>query len=267
MAKTTWFKSLAATAIIALGAAVGMSITAQAQTEKPIVAKANTQTTSVSTTEAAIAAAFELKFENSQVKSVQKTPFNDLYEVILQNNQIAYTNAATEFVMLGDLINSTDMSNLTQARTEELSVIDFKSLPLKQAFILVKGNGKRHIAIFEDPNCGYCKLFRKTLEKVDNITVHTFAIDILGPSSTAMSQKLLCAKDPAHAWDSWMLHGTQPTAQAGCDATEQLAKNKALAVKLGVTGTPSIYFENGKHAPGAVEEAAFNALLIKNSAP
>jgi thiol:disulfide interchange protein DsbC len=266
MAKTTWFKSLTAIAIVALGLATGLSIHAQAKSEDKTVAS-NTNPASMGTTENTIKKTFELKFEKSQVKQVTKMPFGDLYEIVLDGNEIAYTNAATEFIMIGQIIDTTDMRNLTSIRAEELATIDFKSLPLKQAFTLVKGNGSRHIAIFEDPNCGYCKLFRKTLESIDNITIHTFAIDILGPDSTEKARTLLCTDDPAHAWDEWMLRNKTPVAKAGCDSTELLEKNKALAVKLGVSGTPTIYFQNGKRAPGAVSAEELNILLQQNSQP
>ena len=114
--------------------------------------------------------------------------------------------------------------------------------------------------MFEDPNCGYCKLFRKTLEQMDNLTIHTFAIDILGADSTVKAKQLLCAADPAHAWDEWMLHKTLPDNQGDCD-TSNLEKNKALAQQLGVTGTPTIIFENGKRIPGAASKEAIEQIL------
>lgn len=258
MSRSKWFKTLTATGLIVLGIATGQTIYAQSKSQATTpstptaVNKANTTSAPMGAQEAAIAKAFELKFEGSKVKSVTATPFKDLYEVVLSTNEIAYTNSATEYVMVGNLINASDMRNLTNERTEQMAKTDFKSLPLDQAFTLVKGNGKRHIAVFEDPNCGYCKLFRKTLEKVDNISVHTFVIDILGADSTAKAKTLLCAADPAHAWDDWMLHGKIADAKSSCNSTATLEKNNALAQKLGVSGTPTIYFENGSRAPGAI---------------
>ncbi len=32
---------------------------------------------------------------------------------------------------------------------------------MKDAFKIVRGNGKRRLAVFEDPNCGYCKQFER----------------------------------------------------------------------------------------------------------
>ena len=202
----------------------------------------------------------ESKVKQMEIKSVKKMSYGDLYEVVLSNNDIVYTNANTDFTLVGHMINNTDMSDMTQARLDSLNVVDFKTLPLNQGFPLVKGAGKRQIIVFEDPNCGYCKLFRKTLEQMDNLTIHTFAIDILGADSTVKAKKLLCASDPAHAWDEWMLHKTLPDNQGDCD-TSNLEKNKTLAQQLGVTGTPTIIFENGKRIPGAASKEAIEQIL------
>lgn len=265
MTKSHWRTAAAIALMTTLGIGFGLSVTAQAKTQVPSnkVTKAEASNT-ISPEFTAIKNAFELKFENSKVKAIRKTPFKDLYELQLNKNELVYTNAATEFVMVGNLISTQDMRNLTQERADELATIDFKSLPLAQSFDLVKGDGSRHIAIFEDPNCGYCKLFRKTLEKTNNITVHTFVIDILGDDSTAKAKELLCAKDPAHAWDNWMLHNKSPENSSDCD-TSVLDKNRKLAIELGVSGTPTIFFENGSRAPGAVAEEEFQSLLIKAS--
>ena len=202
----------------------------------------------------------ESKVKQLEIKSVKKISYGDLYEVILSNNDIVYTNANTDFTLIGHMINNKDMSDMTQARLDELNVIDFKTLPLNQSLPLIKGAGQREIIVFEDPNCGYCKVFRKTLEQMDNLTIHTFAVDILGVDSTVKAKQLLCAKDPAHAWDEWMLHNKLPDNQSNCD-TSSLDKNKLLADQLGVTGTPTIVFENGKRISGAVSKEALEKML------
>jgi thiol:disulfide interchange protein DsbC len=245
-------------AVAALGLSIGLSVAAK--TQAPPTANQKVQAP-MSAEESNIAKTFALKFDGTKVKSVSKTPFRDLYEVVLENNEIVYTNAATQFIMAGSLINAEDRRNLTQARQDELNRIDFKTLPLSQSFKLVKGTGQRHIALFEDPNCGYCKQFRMTLEKTNNITLHTFVVDILGPDSTDKAQTLLCATDTAKAWDEWMLYSKMPENTNNCD-TSVLQKNKALAIKLGVTGTPTVFLEDGNRLPGAVDLATLEAALI-----
>ena len=214
----------------------------------------------VSAQESKVKTDLESKVKQLAVKSVKQTPYGDLFEVVLSNNDIVYTNANTDFTLIGHMINNKDMSDMTQARLDELNVVDFKTLPLNQSFPLIKGAGQREIIVFEDPNCGYCKVFRKTLEQMDNLTIHTFAVDMLGVDSTVKAKQLLCAKDPAHAWDEWMLHNKLPDSQSDCD-TSNLDKNNILAEQLGVTGTPTIIFKNGKRIPGAASKEALEQAL------
>lgn len=256
MTVSFWKNYVMTGVILAIGLLTGCNVSAK----NADAAKSNTQTSQPTEIEKKIKTDLELKVEKLQVKSVRKLPYTDLFEVVLANNDIVYTNAKTEFTLIGHMINNADMSDMTQARLDELSVVDFKALPFAQSFKQVKGDGSRQIAVFEDPNCGYCKAFRHTLENMNNITVHTFVVDILGPQSTATAKQLLCAKDQGAAWDNWMLRKQLPDNSGDCD-TSMLEKNKALAQQLGVTGTPTIIFENGKRIPGAPDQASLEQML------
>jgi thiol:disulfide interchange protein DsbC len=114
----------------------------------------------------------------------------------------------------------------------------------------VRGNGKRRLAVFEDPNCGYCKRFERDLQKVDNITVHTFLYPILSADSGEKSKNIWCAKDKAKAWQDWMVRDQLPAA-ANCDSAA-IARNVELGRKYKITGTPTLVFTNGVRVPGAI---------------
>jgi thiol:disulfide interchange protein DsbC len=83
----------------------------------------------------------------------------------------------------------------------------------------VRGNGKRKVAVFEDPNCGYCKRFERDLQNVDNVTVYMFLYPILSPDSAEKSRNVWCAKDRAKAWQDWMVRDQVPANAASCDTT------------------------------------------------
>ena len=109
------------------------------------------------------------------IKGIQKTDFNDLYEVYI-GGQIIYTNEKFDFLIVeGRVVDPKTKDDLTEKRLEELSRIDFNDLPLSDAIKVVKGNGQRKIAIFSDVDCPYCKkLEKKELANVNNITIYTF---------------------------------------------------------------------------------------------
>ena len=186
----------------------------------------------------------------SNIDEVSKTPMNGLYELRVNDSDIFYTDAEGNFLIQGNLIDTRAKRNLTEERVEKLSAIDFDALPLKDAFTQVRGNGKRKLAVFEDPNCGYCKRFERDLQKVNDVTIHTFLIPILSADSVEKSKNIWCAKDKNKAWLDWMVRD-QPAAKASCD-TSALERNLAFSKKYKITGTPTLFFADGSRVPGAI---------------
>ena len=186
----------------------------------------------------------------SKIDEVNKTPMNRLYELRVNDSDIFYTDAEGNFLIQGNLIDTRAKRNLTEERVEKLSAIDFDALPLKDAFTQVRGNGKRKLAVFEDPNCGYCKRFERDLQKVNDVTIHTFLIPILSADSVEKSKNIWCAKDKNKAWLDWMVRD-QPAAKASCD-TSALDRNLAFSKKYKITGTPTVFFADGSRVPGAI---------------
>jgi thiol:disulfide interchange protein DsbC len=195
-----------------------------------------------------------------KVDGVKETPYSGLYEVRI-GGDVHYTDKTGTYLFMGQIINLKTQTNVTQERIDELNKIKFSDLPLEMALKTVKGNGKRVIAIFEDPNCGYCKRFRQnTLKEVDNITIYTFMYNILSPDSFTKSKNIWCAPDRNKAWDDWMLSGkVAPVAPAGCNTPND--EVLALGQKLRINGTPNIFFADGSRVPGAIDLKALEAKL------
>lgn len=190
-----------------------------------------------------------------KVDSVVKTPYSGLFEVRV-GGDIIYTDEKAQFLFVGNVVDAKSGTNYTRNRVEELNKIKFSDLPLDSALKMVKGDGKRVIAVFEDPNCGYCKRFRKTLASLDNVTVYTFMYNILSEDSVAKSKNIWCSSDRNKAWDEWMLNGKMPTATAPANCVTPHDKVYALGRKLNVNGTPAVFFTDGTRIPGAVDAKA-----------
>jgi thiol:disulfide interchange protein DsbC len=184
------------------------------------------------------------------IDEISKTPMNGLYEVRVNQSEIFYTDAEGNFLIQGSLIDTQARQDLTAKRLDRLSAIDFKDLPLKDAFTIVRGNGKRQMAVFEDPNCGFCKRFERDLLTIDNVTVHVFLYPILGPDSADKSRNIWCAKDKGKAFMDWMVRNVTP-APAKCDVAA-LERNVEFGRKYRITGTPASFFVDGSRVPGAV---------------
>jgi thiol:disulfide interchange protein DsbC len=186
----------------------------------------------------------------AKIDEITKSPMPGLYEVRINGFEIYYTDEQGNYLLQGNLIDVKARRNLTEERVEKLSEVAFDKLPVKDAFKIVRGNGKRKLAVFEDPNCGYCKQFERELTKIDNVTIHLFLYPVLGPDSVVKSRNIWCAKDKVKAWTDWMVRGVAPE-NAECD-TSALTRNRDFGQKYNITGTPTLIFSNGTRAPGAI---------------
>ncbi|MDB5943120.1 MAG: dsbC [Ramlibacter sp.] len=184
-----------------------------------------------------------------KIDEISRTPMNGLWEVRV-GSDILYTDSEGNFLIQGSLIDAKQRRNLTEERVDKLSAVAFDALPVKDAFTIVRGNGKRKIAVFEDPNCGYCKRFERDLQKVDNVTIHMFLYPILGGDSPDKSRNIWCSKDKAKAWQDLMVRD-QPVAGASCD-TGAITRNLEFGKKYKITGTPTLFFADGSRVPGAI---------------
>lgn len=183
------------------------------------------------------------------IEEVRATPMPGLFEVRINQSEILYTDAQGNFLIQGALFDTRTRVNLTEQRTDQLSGLAFDSLPIKDAVVTVRGNGQQRLAVFSDPNCGFCKRLERDLAKLNNVTIYTFLVGMLGADSDTKSRHIWCAKDKSATYDNWMLRGTTPPA-ANCDSTA-IDRNMAFAAKHRITGTPTSFTADGTRIVGA----------------
>lgn len=180
-----------------------------------------------------------------KLEHVVKSPYAGLYEVIL-NDQLLYTDAQGQFLFDGSVIEVKTRRDMTEERRRQLFAIEFDKLPLNFAVKRVKGNGKRRMAYFTDPNCGFCKRLEKELSKIDDVTLYIFLYPIF-EGSDEIVRNVFCAKDPVKTWDELMLKGVKPVAASCKTHTDKVLE---LGKKMRVTGTPNLIFGDGMQVPG-----------------
>ncbi|KXZ67199.1 putative thiol:disulfide interchange protein DsbC precursor [Acinetobacter venetianus] len=180
------------------------------------------------------------QYPNIQVTNIQPTEMSGLYSANL-DNQIIYLDENAEHMFIGSMVRLKDQKNLTKDLVLKQNSIDWKQLPLKDAIKTVKGNGKRQLAIFSDPNCPYCKKLEAELDKLNDVTIYTF-IYPLKTQSIAVSKQVWCEANPAYAWKNLLQKNVQPKAKT---CANPIDRNLELGRKLGVKGTPTLIFGNG----------------------
>ncbi len=202
--------------------------------------------------EASLKQKIEKAYPKFNVESVVKTPYGGLYEVFM-GGQIIYTDEQLTFLIAeGQLVDPKTKKNITDERFAELTKIDFNSLPLDKAIKVVKGNGKRKVAVFSDVDCPFCKrLEQNELSNITNVTIYTFLypLEQLHPNAAEKSKLIWCADDRVAAWNDWIFRNKLPKAAGECEVP--LEEIGQLAGKVGVASTPTLIFEDGKRMNGA----------------
>ncbi len=115
---------------------------------------------------------------NVIVGTISKLPYGGWYEVIFDKSNILYVDSSGQVGLFGNLVELNTRKNLTELRKDDLMVTDFSKLPLGDAFVRVKGNGSRKMALFSDPECPYCKRIEQELSKVTDVTIYTFLLPL-----------------------------------------------------------------------------------------
>ncbi len=200
----------------------------------------------------------EKKFPEIKIEKITKTAYGGLYEVFA-GNELLYTDEKASFFLLGNLIDTKTRENVSEVRLQKLTAIRFDDLPLDMAFKTVRGNGSRRMAVFADPNCGYCKRFETDLLELKDVTIYTFLYPILSPDSTAKSRQIWCAEDRTKAWQDFMIRAKPLTGEGKCD--NPIEKIVELGHRLRINGTPATVFENGERVPGTISKATIEEKL------
>lgn len=149
---------------------------------------------SVHATEAEVRKNMQERYPGIPVESVKTTPLPGIFEVFA-NGAIIYTDLKVNYVIAeGRLVDAKTRTDLTSERLRKLQAIPFESLPLQQSFKVVRGNGKRKLAYFTDPNCPYCKKLEQELVNVKDVTLHVFLLPILSPDSQDKARTVWCSR-------------------------------------------------------------------------
>ena len=210
----------------------------------------------------------ESRFPDAKVEAVNASPIAGLYEVFM-GDTIVYADASGDYLILGSMMDAKTRSNLTTERMNALNSIPFDQLPLAKAIKVVKGNGKRQIAVFSDPDCPFCHQLESTLATMTDVTIYTFLYPIasLHPDAPAKAKNIWCANDRSAVWTSWMQQKKPiPAAPATCK-TDPLKDLQALGDKLHVNSTPTLFFPSGKRVSGALQQKQLEEYLSAPAAP
>lgn len=221
--------------------------------------------TACSAGDADIQKTIEERFPGAKVKTVTVAPMGSIFEVVMDDNQIIYTDSKADYIIVGEMIDTKTRKSLTKEKQDELNKVSFSDLPLDNAVKVVKGDGSRQLAVFTDVDCPYCKKLEQELAKIDNVTIYSFLYPLPMHADAPRKSKLVwCSKDRAKAFTELMHKGKVPDAKTDCD--NPIEANLALGEKLGIQGTPAMILADGKRIPGYLPAAELEKRIAQAAA-
>jgi thiol:disulfide interchange protein DsbC len=204
--------------------------------------------------------ALQKAYPNTKFRSVTSTIVPGIYEVVM-GKTVAYVEGTGRYFLFGNMFDMASQKDLTAPKIAQLTVIDTTTLPVIDAIKMVKGQGRRVLYVFSDPDCPFCKQLEQTLAKLDDVTIYMFPLPLasLHPDAARKADQVWCAPDRAKAWEALMLRNELPANPVRCETP--IARNVALAQALDINGTPTLISADGRKQAGALGEATLNAFM------
>lgn len=218
--------------------------------------------------EAAIREQLRLTVPKTRVLTIKPSAMPGLYEVETSSG-VLYASADGQFALQGELfsLKGGKLANLTEKglivrRANTLAEIKDRDTVVFPA----KGKSRGTLTVFTDVSCGYCRRLHQQIDSFAQagITVRYLAfprdLPRVGPSagSAAAMAPIWCAADRGRAI-TLAMQGGELAEPPGCKSP--VIEHYSLGERMGVTGTPAVFTEDGRLIGGYLTaEAAVRKL-------
>ncbi len=200
---------------------------------------------------AAIKKTFSEILPGAKTDSIKLSALGGLYEVVY-GAQVLYMSGDGRYVIQGDLIDLANRKNLTEETRSVQRGNLVKNIQDDTAIIFSPEKVKHTITVFTDIDCGYCRKLHREMDQyiAEGIKIRYLAFPRSGVDTKSYYKAVTvwCSDDPKAA----MTEAKAGVKQEKKECINPVKEHMQLADQFGVSGTPTIVFDNGEVVPGYV---------------
>lgn len=191
------------------------------------------------------------QFPTIKIDEITESPITDIYQVSAGPN-IIYVTKDARYVLSGDIIDLKDkQTNITENVRKTARLKGLNEVKPENAIVFAPKDPKYTVTVFTDVDCGYCRKFHSEIKKLNDlgIAIRYLAFPRSGPDSPTYDKmvKIWCAKDKNKALSD-AIQDKQIEGKA-CD-NNPVSSQLEYGMQIGVSGTPTLVFEDGTMIPG-----------------
>lgn len=184
--------------------------------------------------------------------SVRKSEIPGFYEVVV-SGQVVYISADGKYLIQGDVIDVATKTSISGRALAGVRNAALKNLPVEKRIVFAPQNPKHTITVFTDVDCPYCRKFHQNIAAINQQGIavqYVFFPLSIHPGADKKAVAVWCAQDRNAAYTAAM-NGQDPGKKT-CD--NPVAETTALALKIGIGGTPTIIAADGTQIGGAAND-------------
>lgn len=213
-----------------------------------------------------VKAAIVKSFPDAVNGTLRPSPVAGLYELVM-DAQVYYVSADGRHLFLGDMVDVRTRANLTEGAREKISTRLLNDIGEHDMVVLAPKETRHTITVFTDVDCTYCARLHQDVPELNRQGVKVryllYPRAGIGSETYRRSVAAWCAADRAKAVGIAKNGGRLDMKTC----TNPVERHYRLGERLGVSGTPTIYLENGRKIPGYVPPAQLLALIGAQNGP
>jgi thiol:disulfide interchange protein DsbC len=202
------------------------------------------------------------------LKSLKKTESKAIWQVPIQDRYL-YLVDDGKYALIGELIDLRDGRNITKLTQRDIAKKALSSVD-KGDFISYDAIGikKADITVFTDTSCPYCRKLHKEVPELQKAGISVHYLPYARGGKRGPGYKTLksvwCEKDRHKALTDAKDELTIGLSDGSCDQANVVDSAYALGNKIGVTGTPALFKNNGEKIEGYVPYKELIPMVLNN---